>query len=127
LMSGRGSGPRPTRKAPGSAGNTHRGEAKAEKEPLPMTTIFDSAHRVKSAPQTFRRGIPPADRRPLIPHPDDLDWAAKEFAENEAEHDCVVCGRSDAEHGLCPDCELRAEEDSIACINQLHGLGRRVF
>ncbi len=43
---------------------------------------------------------------------------------------CLNCGdRCDdlTSQGLCDRCDTLATEDSIACVNQLHGLGRRVF
>jgi hypothetical protein len=43
---------------------------------------------------------------------------------------CLNCGdRCDdlTAQGLCERCDSLATEDSIACVNALHGLGRRVF
>jgi len=43
---------------------------------------------------------------------------------------CLNCGdRCDdlTAQGLCDRCDTIASEDSIACINALYGLGRRVF
>jgi hypothetical protein len=43
---------------------------------------------------------------------------------------CLNCGdRCDdlTAQGLCDRCDTIASEDSIACVNALHGLGRRVF
>jgi hypothetical protein len=43
---------------------------------------------------------------------------------------CLNCGdRCDVLtlQGLCDSCDTLATEDSIACVNELHGLGRREF
>lgn len=43
---------------------------------------------------------------------------------------CLLCGQTadlDPIHGLCDRCDMLATDDSIACVNSSHGLGRRVF
>ena len=119
-----------------------------------MTILFDSARTVK--PETFARGIPSMGRRPYPYTQADLDWAAQAFGDAKADrengrldeqaqeaawydqfHDtvaatghCLNCGdRCDdlTSQGLCDVCDMAATESGIACINGLHGLGRRVF
>ena len=114
-----------------------------------MTTIFDSAVSVKSAP-SFGRGI---DRQPFVPNLDDLAWAAQAFGDAEADRQleeqalqaqwddqfngtfpagcCQLCGEPsdqlDPVHELCPKCLDRAEFATIAGVNERAGLGYRVF
>jgi hypothetical protein len=114
-----------------------------------MQTIFDSAVSVKPDP-AFGRGI---DRRPFVPSPADLDWAAQCFGDAESDRElearaeqarwddqfagafpagcCQLCGEPskqlDPVHELCPECLDRAEYATLAGQNERAGLGYRVF
>ena len=115
-----------------------------------MTTVFDSSRSVKS--ESFGHGIQPDRRRPFVPSIEDLNWAAQFFGTSNRppagragrrglwyhrfddtmplSGHCLNCGdRCDdlTFQGLCDRCDTLATEDTIACVNQLHGLGRRVF
>jgi hypothetical protein len=122
-----------------------------------MTTLFDSAAPVKSESfargiQPARRPFVPSledlewaaqtfgdieDARRLDEENHRLEELAAEAAWSDQFHDsipltghCLNCGdRCDdlTSQGLCDRCDTIATEDSIACVNQLHGLGRRVF
>jgi hypothetical protein len=85
--------------------------------------VFDSARSVKSD-RTFGDPPPRETRRPYTWQ--DLQDAAQMYGDIEADRHCAVCG-ADAENGLCPRCEERAEEASVASMNYAAGLGFRVF
>jgi hypothetical protein len=117
-----------------------------------MTTIFDSAAPVKSAP-SFGRGVPSDRRRPFVLDLDDLAWAAQAFGDAEADREleeqalqaawddqfanafpaglCEMCGEPsdwlDPTHKLCGECLTAAENATIACQNR-NAMGQyRVF
>src|SRR5262245_52012840 len=112
-----------------------------------MTTIFDSAAPVKSD-RPF--GTLPAPERRMPYTAQDLEDAAQMFG--DVESDCQLedmalqatwddqflptvghCLRRGDRcddltvHGLCDRCDTLATDDTIACVNSSHGLGRRVF
>ncbi len=119
-----------------------------------MTAIlFDSTRTVNPATQTLGRGIHIGRRRLFAPSIEDLNWAAQFFGDIEDTHrleeraleaawtdqfndsfpltgHCLNCGDCCDDltsQGLCDRCDTIASEDSIACINHLHGLSRRAF